>query len=295
MLHHVRGHILVFGLCIGLDGLVGRQSLEAKLAHKARKLLAVGAERFAPVPHIPVMHIPALLAVRIGERDSRGGRTGPVRPVGVLRRDHVRQQMVEHTVVAGFQALVNRQVRIVPFPVHPTLLHLVVATPQRQAGAVPQAPDILLRLHSHVLGKGVLFGVDSASEDKILPDQDAVPVTQIIEAFFLVESAAPHPQHIHVGCRRIRNQAFHISVADAGWHGIGRDPVGSLGKDWHTVNHEREGLTPFVRFTPQLHRSQSHLVAAPVQNSFPGFQAHFNLVERLLSKFIWPPESRIDE
>ena len=105
---------------------------------------------------------------------------------------------------------------------------------------MPQAPHVLHRLHSHVLGKGILFRINTAGEDKILPDQDAIPVAQIVEAFFLIESTAPHPQHIHMGRGRIRDQAFHICIADAGRKGIGRDPVRPFDKDRHAVDHECE-------------------------------------------------------
>ena len=116
---------------------------------------------------------------------------------------------MEHAVVAGLQALVGRVIRVVPLPVHPALLHLVVAAPQRQAGAVAQAAHILDRLHAHILGEGIVLRVDAAGKDEVLPDQDAVAVAQVVEALLLVEPAAPDPQHVHVGRRRIADQALH--------------------------------------------------------------------------------------
>ena len=50
---------------VGTDGRQRRQRLETKLAHKTRILVAVGRERLAPVPDVPIMSIALLLAVRV--------------------------------------------------------------------------------------------------------------------------------------------------------------------------------------------------------------------------------------
>ncbi len=96
--------------------------------------------------------------------------------VGVFGGDHVGQQVMEHAVVAGLESLVGRVRRLVPAPFGPTLFHLVVAAPQRQAGAVPQPADVLDSFDAHVFGKGVVFGIDAAGKDEILPDEQAIAV-----------------------------------------------------------------------------------------------------------------------
>ena len=154
---------------------------------------------------------------------------------------------------------------------------------------MPQSAHIFHSLHPHVFGKNIIFRVNAAGEDKVLPDQDAIPVAQIVEALFLVEPATPHAQHIHMGFRCIRDQTFHLGVTDAGRQGISRDPVRTFDEQLHPVDHESEGFAPLVRFTPQLDRAQPHLVTALVQDGFPGFQAYSQAVERLVSKFIRPP------
>ena len=61
-----------------------------------------------------------------------------------------------------------------------------------------QTADILDGFDADILGKGVIFGIDPAGEDEILPDENAVAVAQVVEAILLVEPAAPHAQHVHV-------------------------------------------------------------------------------------------------
>ena len=47
---------------------IGRQRLEAKLAHKPRVLVAIRGERLPPVPHVPVMRVALDLPIRVLER-----------------------------------------------------------------------------------------------------------------------------------------------------------------------------------------------------------------------------------
>ena len=66
-----------------------------------------------------------------------------------------------------------------------------------------QAADVLNHFDVHIFKKaGIIQRVDAAGEDKILPDQDAVAVAQVVKALFFVEAAAPDPQHVLVrlGC-----------------------------------------------------------------------------------------------
>ena len=75
-LHDVGGHVPIGFLGVGADGGQGRQCLETELAHKARVLVAVSGERFAPMPYVPIMGIALLLAVRISKGVSEEGELG---------------------------------------------------------------------------------------------------------------------------------------------------------------------------------------------------------------------------
>lgn len=47
--------------------------------------------------------------------------------------------------------------------------------------------------------KSFIAGIHRASKHKILPNQNAVFVTFFIKDIFCINSAAPNPQHIHIG------------------------------------------------------------------------------------------------
>ena len=79
-----------------------------------------------------------------------------------------------------------------------------------------QAAHVLERFDAHILFESGIFRVNPAGENKILPDENAVAVAQVIKAFFLVEPAAPDAQHVHMGGRGVPQQLLHIGVADAG-------------------------------------------------------------------------------
>ena len=243
---------------VGADRRQRRQRLEAELAHEARVLVAVRGERLAAVPDIPVVRVALNLAVGSLERGIRRRRARPVGVVRVFGRAPRRQRVVEEAVISGLQILVLRPF---PAPIHPAPFHLVVAAPERQAGAVAQAPDVLHRLDADVLQElRVVQRVDAARVDELLPDQDPVAVAQIVEALLLVETAAPDAQHVLVRLGRRADQALQGLVGDPGGEGVGRDPVRALGEDRHAVDHKDERAPPCVRLLPQLNRAQADLV-----------------------------------
>ncbi len=67
--------------------------------------------------------------------------------------------------------------------------------------------------------------VDAAGKDKVLPDENAVAVAEVVEAFLLVEAAAPDTQHVLMRQRGIADQLFEESVGKLRGEGMGRDPV----------------------------------------------------------------------
>ena len=177
-----------------------RQRLEAELADEPVGLVAVGGERRKGVPHDPLVLVAAIAADRLRQRPSRRRRARPVGSGRVLRRDPRRQRVGEEAQVGRAQVLVAGPA---PAPVRPAPLHLVVAAPQRQAGPMPQPPDLLADLDLEV-GQELRVGqrVDAAGEHEVLPDQDSEAVAQVVERLGLVVAAAPDPDHVVVGGRR---------------------------------------------------------------------------------------------
>src|SRR5574341_948198 len=94
------------------------------------------------MPDIPIVTIALGLIIRSFERRVRGCRTGPVGMIRIFLLEQLRQQMMEHAVVAIFETLVEWVLGFVPTPIAPTLLHFVVAAPERQCSVVAQAAHI---------------------------------------------------------------------------------------------------------------------------------------------------------
>jgi hypothetical protein len=109
----------------------------------------------------------------------------------------IRVQPLDHVAQGGQVGMIVAQ-----RPFRPGL-QLVAAAPNGQRRMVSLAP------HDH--GRFVpqpgdeirvcrRLVVDAgAGLDKLLPDEDAQPVTGIVKAFFFDEAAAPYPQHVDVG------------------------------------------------------------------------------------------------
>ena len=161
---------------------------------------------------------------------------------------------MEKLVIGLFQIL---EFRPIPVPIHPAPFHFIVPTPQRQAGAMAQAADILDHLHVNIFKEiRVIQRVNTAGKDKLLPDQDAIAIAQIVKTLILIKSAAPDTQHVLVGLGRRADQSFQIFVRDAGGERIGRDPVGAFGKDGNAVDDKNKGASPFILLLAQFNGPQ---------------------------------------
>ena len=89
-------------------------------------------------------------------------------------------------------------------------------------------------------------GVGGTGIHEIVPDQDAVAVAGIEEGLVLVIPAAPDAQHVHVGLGAVMDPALVALGGQAGGEGVGGDPVGSFGKQWHAVDLKGEGFAPCI-------------------------------------------------
>jgi len=71
LFHDVGKNIQVFFAGESFDGFQTRERLNAKFAHKARKIVAIVLNRLVVVPHAPIMHIAEMIAVGIDEAAAR--------------------------------------------------------------------------------------------------------------------------------------------------------------------------------------------------------------------------------
>ena len=99
--------------------------------------------------------------------------------IRVFRGTPFLQGVMEKLIVRGFHIL---EFVAVPPPIYPSPFHLVVAAPEREAGPMAQAPDVLNHLCTDILKKlGIAKRVDTARKDELLPDEQAVAVAEVVK------------------------------------------------------------------------------------------------------------------
>ena len=116
---------------------------------------------------------------------------------------------------------------------------LVVACPQRDGRMLAQLPDNRLRLMPHHPMKFRSIRIKSAPHHKIMPNQNSLPVTAVIELLAFIDSAAPDPNHIAIElCRIVQNQVVTFGIA--GMQSIRRDMVRSKNSDRKSIHNKLE-------------------------------------------------------
>ena len=212
--------------------------MNTKLTGKAGKILAVIGIGDIIEPHVPIVPVAGRHAV--GQPLSPR-RAGKVNRIGIQLPQPFRDLLLEQLLS------VHRPLQS-DFLTQHTGLH--ISDPQRNAGMTGQAayglghlvPDIFheFRINSRIFAAG---------KHEILPDQDTLPVAEIIEYILLVNAAAPNAQCIHVGLLRPAQQGqilrfVHGSRTVGGWH-----PIGSPCKNSPAVQHHHEPGFPRLRVT----------------------------------------------
>ncbi len=223
MLNHVVRQVPVVLCRISANGFQGRQRLKSKFAHEARILLTISTEGLGTMPHIPVVRISPIVAVRIFKGRSRGRRTEPVGCIGI-QFSHPRGQCFIEESFISLSIIIP--LFGVPSPGFPAHIHFIIAAPQCQAGAMSDTPHIIYYFLMDILHKRfVMQRVNTAGKCKILPDKESILITKIIKIFTFIEAAAPHTDHIMVCSGSITQQLVQLAVCDSCRKGICWNPV----------------------------------------------------------------------
>src|SRR5207248_222148 len=119
---------------------------------------------------------------------------------------------------------------------------LVVAAPERQAGAVPQSPHVVLRLRARHCERRRVIRIVAAGVGEVLPDQDACVIAGVVERLRFVEPAAPCAQHVHAKVAAGRNLLAVIRFLDPGGERVVWNPVRAARPEALTVYDELEAL-----------------------------------------------------
>ena len=123
---------------------------------------------------------------------------------------------------------------------------LIVAAPDSNAWMVAQADDIVDGFLTDILQTFCCHRICAASEHEVLPNQNAVFVTKVVEKIILVDAAAPDTEHIHVGIDRIEDCLFVALGGDTRQEVILWNVVGSFGKKRFAVQFEIERRSRFI-------------------------------------------------
>src|SRR5260370_24758683 len=120
---------------------------------------------------------------------------------------------------------------------------------------ISQPLDVINCFVPHVVKKLLSTGVHAAGKHKVVPDENAHLVAELVEIVALVNASAPYAQHVHV---RITNRLEQLTVfrsADASREAISWDPITTLRENGNTVDDECKTLTLRIRVLSQFERS----------------------------------------
>ena len=128
----------------------------------------------------------------------------------------------------------------------PCGLNLIVATDKAEAGMMSEPLQIIPYFFTAVLRKMIRHLVNVAGKHQVLPYDQPVPVTEIIELIRRIISAAPHSDTVIVcpdhGAHKILLTLLCYPCVEA----VLRNIVSAHGKYLHAIYHKRELPPPLI-------------------------------------------------
>ena len=214
------------------------------------------------------------------------GRGRPEGAGGIALRDRLFDRAVEPVVVDQVAVAIGLR-KLVPGE---RADHLVVAAPDGDAGVRGEALHLIAHLGVDLAQEVRRRRVLRAGEHHVLPDEQAAFVAGIVEGVELVEAAAPHPDHVHVGGNRLVEQALDPLLRDARGERIGGDPVCPLGEDRYAVDLEGHRGAGRVRLVDEPQPAQADAFVDAVAGD-----GDAGRVERLVAIAGRPPQRRFGD
>ena len=245
------------------------------------------------MPYRPVMCIPVIFIVRIIKTASRrGGR----RPVKCIRRSFfysLRKDLLKKAYIICPQI---RGLFLEIAPVMPCGLNLIIAANQSEAGMVPEPFQIIQHFLPAVLRKMVCHLIYVACKHQVLPDDQSVPVAEIIEPVRRIISAAPYPDTVIICPDHGTYKILLSFLCNSCVKTILGDIIPAHSKYLHTVYHKGKFPAPFILVPADCQSPQADGLLCPVRQSSPCvIMADFDSVQRLLSVSCRPPELRLPD
>ena len=205
--------------------------------------------------------------------------------------DQLRQFPFEQLAVCLFDRNGVRPVQVIqvlPSPLAPRLLGLVVARPDGQRRPVSQPDHLFPGFRQEIHSPGGIGRHHGARIHEVLPDQNAVLVTEVVQHLLAIVRPAPDADHVHVGRHRIVDDATPPPLSANGKE-IGRNHIGPADLHRDPIDHALHGLTEAVQPPVPFHgpNPEPHRIKAPL----PVFQSQ--VIERLFPHAIGPPQGRL--
>jgi hypothetical protein len=275
-----------------------RVRLQPELADEARLHLVVALVG----QHLLVPDLPAVAVARVlvaGQADAVGVRrvraAGPVAAARVeFGADRGQQFFVQRAPVEGRRVGVGAAGAMAAERFGHRVV-LVVAAPEREAGAVAQPAHGGLGLGAHAVAELRVGRVHAAGEHEVLPDQHAELVAGVVEGLVLVHAAAPDAQHVHVGVDGLDDALAQALRAHAIQQQVLGNPVGAAGEELAAIDLEAEAQARLAghRGLHQPQRAQADAARVLRQRARAVDDARAQRVERLRAHADGPPQARL--
>ncbi len=111
-----------------------------------------------------------------------------------------------------------------------------------------QAGHLIAQLGFDICKESRIGRVHGATEHAVLPHQDALLVTELVEVLLFVQAASPDAQHVHVCIDGILQQLIVAFTREPAHEGVQGNPVGTFCKDVPAVHRENHALSAFCIF-----------------------------------------------
>ena len=143
---------------------------------------------------------------------------------------------------------------------------------------------------THVVEKRFIGRIQAASKHEILPDENAHLIAKFIEVVTLINTAAPHTKHVHVGIAHRLKQLAIFLFGNAARKTIGRNPVAAFGKDRHAIDHKGEAFAGIIALLPKLQTTQTSATTRFISKLAIDQQPGPESIKRMRAQPVGPPE-----
>ena len=130
---------------------------------------------------------------------------------------------------------------------------------------MPQPADIVTEFRADIRLKILRQIIDGTGKHKVLPDQKAKFIADVIESIIRIESAAPYTDTVHVGGPCILQKLTRPPGIHPRQQIVLRDIISAHGKNIHTVDAMAETLAIFILPSADCHGAKADAAAPAVQ------------------------------